>query len=310
VTAISERAFYLIRHDAALVASRSGTRVGRESAARLTRESATCLTRKRHVSQALSDLDEAISLAQARPANPPPHPSPRRAPPRSACAERVSKVTPPRATLCAEHSCVLPFQGRGLPGARAKGASCGAARGWMGGEGDARASQQSILRSKAYCAPRPFYRIARARRCHASRFTRARAPPTAQAGAIEMFDKALALNPKYVPSLYHLGLMYHAEGEHEQAARPLPLFRLRWPSSHLVVPCLFAVFFVCCYLSPRLPHDLAHRAPHLAPYEPPRPCGDLPPPSAGGANVLGRHSARSARPPRPRVSRHRAHGDF
>ena len=34
-----------------------------------------------------------------------------------------------------------------------------------------------------------------------------------------MFDKALALNPKYVPSLYHLGLMYHAEGQHEQAAQ-------------------------------------------------------------------------------------------
>ena len=40
-----------------------------------------------------------------------------------------------------------------------------------------------------------------------------------KAGAIEMFDKALALNPKYVPSLYHLGLMYHSEGQHEQAAQ-------------------------------------------------------------------------------------------
>ena len=43
-----------------------------------------------------------------------------------------------------------------------------------------------------------------------------------KAGAIEMFDKALALNPKYVPSLYHLGLMYHTEGQHEQATQMFP----------------------------------------------------------------------------------------
>lgn len=28
--------------------------------------------------------------------------------------------------------------------------------------------------------------------------------------AIEYFKKALSINPKFVPSLYHLGLVYHA----------------------------------------------------------------------------------------------------
>lgn len=53
--------------------------------------------------------------------------------------------------------------------------------------------------------------------------------------AIDMFKKALEINPKFIPSLYHLGLMYHASGQ---------LFEAKNCFTQILKFCLFFYFLL------------------------------------------------------------------
>lgn len=47
--------------------------------------------------------------------------------------------------------------------------------------------------------------------------------------AIDMFRTALEYNPKFIPSLYHLGLMYHASGKLFEAKEYFTEVRMHQP---------------------------------------------------------------------------------